>query len=554
MDLSKLSTEDLLALKSGDLSKVSTEGLMALRGESAPAVNPMTGRERLQMGLGDPFHGGAQLLTKMLPEGVVNAGNAVNNWLADKTGLVAKLPQGGVDEQVKQREADYQARKNVEGFDWMRLAGNALSPANLAFGAAGTASTLPARVGLSAAAGAGSAALSPVASGDFATEKAKQMGMGAVGGAAAPVLAYGVGRIISPNASRNPNLDLLKQEGVYPTVGQSLGGFANRAEEKMQSLPIVGDAITASRQRALNQFNQAAINRTVAPIGQSVDETGQIGVAKAGDLLSEAYNAAKDSIKNVKFDSQFQQDFSQLRQMSGGLTPPMKRQFDNITKDVLGSRVSRANAMLSDTFKKVDSELGQKAATYSGSSVGSEQELGAAVKQLQNLVRQQVARNDPQAAAAFSAADEGWANLVRVEGAAKAGKNAEGLFTPAQLNMAIQAADKSVRKRAVSRGEALMQDLANAGQQVLGNKVPNSGTADRAALGIGALSTGLYSPWIPAGLVAGAGMYTPPIQALLRGSVASRPPGAEAVASMLNQASPMFGPGAGLLGYQFANK
>ena len=35
-DLSKLSTEDLLALKSGDLSKVSTEGLMALKGQTAP--------------------------------------------------------------------------------------------------------------------------------------------------------------------------------------------------------------------------------------------------------------------------------------------------------------------------------------------------------------------------------------------------------------------------------------------------------------------------------------------------------------------------------------
>lgn len=37
MDLSKLSTEDLLALKAGDLSKVSTDGLMALRGGEAPA-------------------------------------------------------------------------------------------------------------------------------------------------------------------------------------------------------------------------------------------------------------------------------------------------------------------------------------------------------------------------------------------------------------------------------------------------------------------------------------------------------------------------------------
>lgn len=37
MDLSKLSTDDLLALKSGDLSKVSTEGLLRLKGQTVPA-------------------------------------------------------------------------------------------------------------------------------------------------------------------------------------------------------------------------------------------------------------------------------------------------------------------------------------------------------------------------------------------------------------------------------------------------------------------------------------------------------------------------------------
>ena len=37
MDYSKLSNEDLLALKAGDYSKVSNEGLLALKGQSAPA-------------------------------------------------------------------------------------------------------------------------------------------------------------------------------------------------------------------------------------------------------------------------------------------------------------------------------------------------------------------------------------------------------------------------------------------------------------------------------------------------------------------------------------
>ena len=48
-----------------------------------------------------PYRGGAQLLTHMLPSGVVQAGNDLNNWLADKTGMVARLPAGGVDQQTK---------------------------------------------------------------------------------------------------------------------------------------------------------------------------------------------------------------------------------------------------------------------------------------------------------------------------------------------------------------------------------------------------------------------------------------------------------------------
>lgn len=47
MDLSKLSTEDLLALKSGDLSKVSTEGLMALRGEQKTQNNSLASQAGL---------------------------------------------------------------------------------------------------------------------------------------------------------------------------------------------------------------------------------------------------------------------------------------------------------------------------------------------------------------------------------------------------------------------------------------------------------------------------------------------------------------------------
>lgn len=548
-----LSTKDLEAIEAGDMARVSDHGLRMLAGDTGTKRKPDSAMSRFATGAADPIHGGAQSLTHVLPEGVVRAGNQFNNWLADRTGLVAKLPEGGMDQLIKDREAAYSP---PEGFDWARLAGNAAT--NVAMGATlgGVApASMAGRVATGAGIGGATAALTPVAGGqDFASEKLKQVGAGAAFGAAAPVVAAGVGRIVSPKASVNPDVALLRREGVRPTIGQLLGGRFNALEEKAASLPIAGDAISSARKRALEDFNRAAIKRAVGPVGGSVDDVGQAGVAKAGDLLSDAYESAKSAIKVVRFDNKFAKDFSQLHQMSNSLTPPMKRQFDKVAKETFGGRLSPAGSMLGDTFKKVDSELGQRASRFSSSAVASEQELGDALKQFQALLRDQAMRGNPAAATAMRKADQGWANLVRVEGAAKAAKNSDGLFTPAQLNTAIQTADRSVRKRAVARGESLMQDLGTAGQNVIGNKVPNSFTTDRALIAAGGLGSGYLNPSIPIGLVGGAAAYSPLGQWLLRGAIASRPELAQPVARLLNQTSPMLAPGAGLLGLQLVDK
>lgn len=541
-----------------EAARALADAIVAMQGaKPSPAGAPMSRMEKVGFGMADPIHGGAQLLTNMLPKGVVEAGNSLNNWLADKTGLVARLPEGGVDQQVRERERAYQANRAAAGeagFDGFRALGNVASPANLAIASRlPAAATLAGRVGLGVTGGAASAGLAPVGEGDFAGEKGKQIGVGALAGGAAPLFIGSLARMVSPKASVNPDLALLKAEGVKPTIGQTLGGSFNRAEEKLTSVPIVGDAISAARGRALDQFNSAAINRAVAPIGGKVQGTGQQAVAEAGDLLSAAYDDALSRIKSVKFDGQFVQDFGQLKRLAQGLTPTMRDKFAATTREIIGSRTSKAGGMTAEAFKKVDSEIGQQAARYRASSVASEQELGDALTQLQSLLKQQVVRSNPDAAKALAAADKGWANLVRVEGAAKSGKNAGGVFTPGQLNMAIQTADRSTRKRSVARGEALMQDLGSAGQSVLGNKVPNSFTTDRALMAGGGLGAYFIDPLIPAGLGLGATAYTPWIQSLLRGSVSARPELAQPVAEAIRKGGPLLVPGAAQVGLGLLN-
>lgn len=522
-----------------------------------PQPQQLTRMDRVKQGMRDPIDGGAQLLTKMLPDRVVSAGNELNNWIADKTGMVGRLPEGGVSEQIKQNEATYQAQRRAgqtadPGVDWYRLGGNVASPANLALAMrTPAAASLLGRVGVGAASGAASSALAPVTGeGDFAEQKAKQIGLGAALGGAAPLVAAGARRIISPNASVNPNVQLLREEGVNPTVGQTLGGWANKVEEKAQSLPIVGDMISGARERAREQFNKAAINRALEPIGEKVDDVGQAGIQKAGDLLSKSYDDAISQVKVVKFDNQFTQDLAQLRSMAQNMTPEMAKRFNSTVDDVLQPRMTASGSMLGSTYKQVDSKLGQEAAKFSKAADPLQQELGSAYKQLQALLKEQAARSSPEFAKAIKASDKGWANLVRVEGAGKAAQNAEGIFTPAQLNAAVRQADGSVRGRAMARGTALMQDLGNAGQQVLGNKVPNSGTADRLMLGGAGLGAYFVDPMIPAALLGGAALYTQPAQSLLRNAVAARPESAQAIGQALLQASPRLSPAAAQMGLQ----
>lgn len=519
---------------------------------SKPKATPASRTDKFVRGLVDPIEGGAQLLTNILPKSVVNAGNAANNWLADKTGMVARIPEGGMNQLVSDNERAYQAQRAAggeSGFDGYRTIGNVFSPANLAIASRiPMGATLASRIGMGAVGGAASALPAPVTEGDYTDEKLKQVGMGAAFGGAVPAVTGAFARVVSPKASTNPDLALLQSEGVRPTLGQTLGGRWNSLEEKAQSVPIMGDAIANARRATIEQFDKAAINRAANKVGVNIDEAGQNGVRRAGDALSQAYDDALSQIKVVKFDQQFAQDVQQLRGMAQNLTPDMRAKFNKTLNDILGGRMSGNGSMLGETYKKVDSEIGGLATKFGKSSVASESELGDAFAQLQNLLKQQAMRSNPKAAESLQAADAGWANLVRVEGAAKAGKNADGMFTPAQLNSAIQQADGSVRGRAMARGTALMQDLANAGQNVIGNKVPNSFTTDRALIAGGGLGAGFVNPAIPAGLLGGAALYTPPAQALLRGLVSSRPQAAQPVADALRQASPFLVPGGAQVG------
>lgn len=558
MDLSRLSDADLQAIADGDMSRVSTDGLRVISGEQAKnkpsgKPTPTPALERFGMGLTDPIHGGAQLLTKALPDPVVAAGNAINNWLARNTGLVSEVPAGGVDQMVREREAGY---VKPEGMDWARLGGNVASPVSLALGAAGgmaSSAGLGAKMATGASTGAAAGALAPVIGDDFWSEKGMQAGSGATFGGITPAAVAGASRVLSPRASVNPDIKTLMQAGVRPTIGQTLGGMANRIEEKAISVPFVGDAIVGARRKANEQLTRAVAQRALDPVKAQVPKNmlGRDLVAYVADKLGNEYDDVLKGV-TVQADSQFSSEIASLRHMvnTGSINPNVAGTFNRILQNDVMSKFKGQNVLTGQTMKDIESDLGQMAARYASSGDPDARLLGDALREVQSSLRGMVARSNPKVAERVKALNSGWANYKRLERAASYVGAEEGAFNAAQLQSAVKALDRTKDKGGFAKGQAFMQDLSDPAKNVLGSKVPNSGTADRMFLGGAGLGAAYLEPMTLFAPVIGAGMYTSPMQSLLRGAVSARPGFAQPVAGLLDQSAPMLAPAGGLLGVE----
>lgn len=487
-----------------------------------PGVPPIGFMGRVATGLGDPLHGGAQFLAHAVPSGVESAVNDAAAWM-NRQPVIGPITRGlgmtpattqDLDKRIALRESEYQSRRAAAGdtgMDWGRMAGNVAT-------ALPAAVALPAGSGMLGAAGVGAAsnaALSmaePVTTpGDYWAAKKEQGEMGAVTGAVGGAAGRLLGRMIAPNVA--PAVRTLDEAGVSLTPGQITGGLARRVESGSTSVPIIGDAVRGMERRGIESFNRATANEVLAPLGRTVAEDVEVGrplLSKVYSEISDQFNNTLARVRPFGPDQQFYADIQQIGQ--NFLTPESQGTFARILRDRVVSRM-QGGALDGRTFKTIDTELGTSARLYGGSQVPADQELARSLRDVQMAMRGLVARTNPNEAPALDAANEAFARYVRMEGAAARTGATEGVFTPAQLGGAVRSADRSPRHAGYARGEALMQDLADAGRAVMPSTVPDSGTPFRAMLGLGGANVaGLLDPTTTVAGLGLLGAYTNPAQ------------------------------------------
>lgn len=473
----------------------------------------------------DRLRGVAQTTIVPAAQLMARAGRAVGNAASDAFGV----PRSEYVDQLPQRADEFAEEMRGQGDGAANAEGQIL----------GTAPSAGLRVGGALVNRLAQGALGGVQAtptNDMSAEANTALGAGL-----ATVLPPAVARVVSPAANRA--VQFLADRGVRLTPGQILGPTAKRVEDAARSIPLVGDAISAAQRRSFASFNEAVINDALQPIGGRVQGAGREAVESAQQQVSNAYESLLPRLRVVA-DGQAIQELQGVQQLAQSLPPELQPRFNHIIQTEVLSKFTPQGRMSGETMKGVEAQLGQLAKGLSASQDVYERQMAGGVRELQRILRGVTERSNPQHAGQLQAINQSYARLQRVNDAAARVTSEDGIFTPEAFSGAVKKGDASRGKRNFAAGNALSQDISDAARSVMGNRVPDSGTARRLLTG-GGLAGGaaLIEPnALALGAVASV-PYLPVGEQLVRNALLRRPAGAAQFANALrNRGGALVGP------------
>ena len=307
---------------------------------------------------------------------------------------------------------------------------------------------------------------------------------------------------------KNQGAQFLRNAGVPLTLGQ-IGRAANNLpgrivaglEDRAAGIPLIGDIINAARDRGITGLNAALGNRVLANVGEKLPAgtaPGHATVDAIGNRLSTRYQQLVPNLRG-QIDMQAAQGFTAARDLADQAS--RGSQLEGVIKRVFGGRLNGQNptgaTISGQQLKDAESELTRLYSKYKNAQ-GDEGLYGDAINMVRQTLRDMVVRSNPSHAAELKGLNTAWAQLATMRAAIRAGSDAtkaSGILTP---GAALR----------VTARQGYRDPLLEAATEILPNRVPDSGTAGRAALLLGG------------GALGGAAVVDPREHPILAGSLA----------------------------------
>ena len=504
-----------------------------------PQVTPPS--SGFMMGLKDPITGGAQLLPRAL-SGITSGFGAYQNPVSEFFTSEAQR----MDELARAEEQAYQQQRQARGdtgFDVPRLAGNVLNPATIVPATRAAQLARGAGYGATAQAVAGGAvggAMQPVTGeGEFLPQKAEQIGVSAVTAPIGEKIVAGAGRVLNPLVSKAEQT--MRDLGITPTTGQTLGGQFKSMEEFAQNLPLIGSSIENARQRVLFDFNKSVVNNALKKVSDKLpsDVVGRDAIAYASEQVSNKYD---DVLSKMTFDLDFATTSNILSSLSKStnLSANQRQEVASTLNDIVLGKFA-GQKIDGKEFKGIESDLRKKASNYLNSTVASEREVGQALSDVLGVLKKELYFQNPKQTPQLRRIDSAYSDLSVINIAAANSGAQSGVFTPKQFSTAVRQADATRRKSAFAKGKAKSQEISDAAVDVLGDQSRSTLEGRIAASTLGGLGM-LSQPQIGIPLAAAVPtMYSESGQAVLDALLRSRPDLVKQAGGMLSRVSPQAG-------------
>jgi len=316
---------------------------------------------------------------------------------------------------------------------------------------------------------------------------------GLAGGIAGRAAARGIGGALT--GVQNADVRGLRAAGVPLTAGQALGGVAKGVEDRLSGVPVLGNVVNARRLEGMQGFNRAAFDEALAPIGANTGGvTGEAGIDAAQTATRQGYDQALTGV-NVQRDPQFTGEYNRAL-ATGAQVPRVGPEFQAWAQadlDPLVAQPAFDGRTVQDFIQQT------RGADFGSDAMGNL--VGRSVTGAEDAMRGLVQRQSPGTLPALGRADQAYRQTQVLKDAVNRARNGTrvgetGTFAPSQLS---DAAAANAKKFGNSQGTTRQPffDLSRAGQAVLPNAVPDSGTAGRlltqqalAAGGLGVLGGG----------------------------------------------------------------